>query len=143
MRKANIRWPCSGARSISSIRATETRMSSLAPSSVEQISARQRPTSAETARTLLQKQNHATLGTICEDGWPLTTYAGYVLDGDGQPVLRMRRDAVHFANVKKDSRVSILVTKGGSGLSPITSFGLARCTVIGHVTDDIPEKVEY
>lgn len=115
---------------------------SMSPTLETQSSSMQRPTSAEAARTLLQSQNHATLGTICEDGWPLTTYAGYVLDGDGTPILRMRRDAVHYANVQRDNRVSILVTKGGSKYAQQqqASFGLARCTVLGHVTDDIPEK---
>ena len=65
---------------------------------VEEVSANggapQQPSSAETARTVLDIVAHGTLATIDSDGKPLGTYASYVLDGKGQPVLRLRADAV-------------------------------------------------
>ena len=98
----------------------------------------ERPSSAETARTLVQRQSHATLGTISSDGWPLTTYAGYVLDESGQPIIRLRQSAVHTANVRRDNRVSLLVTTTNPAVGLL---GLARCTVLGKLVDDLEEKV--
>ena len=98
----------------------------------------ERPSSAETARTLVQRQSHATLGTISSDGWPLTTYAGYILDESGQPIIRLRQSAVHTANVRRDNRVSLLVTTTNPAVGLL---GLARCTMLGKLVDDLEEKV--
>lgn len=97
-----------------------------------------RPSSAQTARTLLVRQRYATLGSISDDGWPLTTYAQYVLDGGGQPVLRLRKAAVHYKNVSRDNRVSLMVTSRDSAVG--MQLQVARCTVLGHLNDNIPEK---
>jgi Pyridoxamine 5'-phosphate oxidase len=88
-----------------------------------------RPTSAETARTITELVNHGTLATVCEDGMPLGTYIAYVLlGGDGQPILRLRADAMHTANLLRDSRCSLFVVPSQRPASL-----LARVTLIGKV----------
>lgn len=66
-------------------------------------------TSAETASTIVDITNHATLSTISEDGSPLGTYVTYVLTKDGQLILRLRADAVHTVNLRRDSRCSLFI----------------------------------
>ena len=63
----------------------------------------------EVARTIVALVTHGALATVGEDGVPLGTYASYVLDGEGQPILRLRRDAVHTANLLRDPRCSLFV----------------------------------
>jgi hypothetical protein len=88
-----------------------------------------RPTPAETARTITELVNHGTLATVCEDGMPLGTYIAYVLhDGDGQPILRLRADAMHTANLLRDSRCSLFVVPSQRPASL-----LARVTLMGKV----------
>lgn len=86
------------------------------------------PTAAETARTIVDLVAHGTLCTLGEDGVPLGTYASYVLDAAGQPILRLRADAVHTANLKRDSKCSLFVQPGERPASL-----LARVTLIGEV----------
>ncbi len=86
------------------------------------------PTAAETARTIVDLVAHGTLCTLGEDGVPLGTYASYVLDAAGQPILRLRADAVHTANLKRDAKCSLFVQPGERPASL-----LARVTLIGEV----------
>ncbi|PRW57427.1 FMN binding [Chlorella sorokiniana] len=86
------------------------------------------PTAAETARTIVDLVAHGTLCTLGEDGVPLGTYASYVLDAAGQPILRLRADAVHTANLKRNSKCSLFVQPGERPASL-----LARVTLIGEV----------
>ena len=86
------------------------------------------PSAAETARTIVDLVAHGTLCTLGEDGVPLGTYASYVLDQDGQPILRLRADAVHTANLKRDPKCSLFVQPGERPASL-----LARVTLIGEV----------
>ena len=71
-----------------------------------------RPKSAETARTIVEVVSHGTLSTVGEDGTPLGTYSSFVLDSAGMPILRLRRDAVHTANLKAQPRCSLFVQPG-------------------------------
>ena len=48
-----------------------------------------KPSSAETAKTIVDIVAHGTLATVGEDGVPLGTYVSYILDGRGMPVLRI------------------------------------------------------
>ena len=73
-----------------------------------------RPKSAETARTIVEVVSHGTLSTVGEDGTPLGTYSSFVLDSAGMPILRLRRDAVHTANLKAQPRCSLFVQPGES-----------------------------
>ena len=67
------------------------------------------PNAAETARTVLDLSDSGTLCTTQQDGMPLGTYTSYVLDQQGQPILRLRADAVHTANLARDPRCSLFV----------------------------------
>eukprot|EP00887_Chlorella_sp_A99_P007645 scaffold20.g7645.t1 len=96
------------------------------------------PSSAETARTVVDLVAHGTLCTTGEDGIPLGTYASYVLDGDGQPVLRLRADAVHTANLRRSPACSLFVQPGEH-----PARLLARVTLIGRVepvAEDVAAK---
>lgn len=93
------------------------------------------PSSSETARTVVDLVAHGTLCTTGEDGTPLGTYASYVLDEGGQPVLRLRADAVHTANLRRSPRCSLFVQPGEH-----PTRLLARVTLIGEV-EPVPEEV--
>lgn len=92
------------------------------------------PTAAETARTIVDLVAHGTLCTLGEDGIPLGTYVSYVLDQEGQPILRLRADAVHTANLGRDGQCSLFVQPGEH-----PARLLARVTLIGKVEPVTPE----
>lgn len=87
-----------------------------------------RPSAAETARTIVDLAAHGTLCTVSEGGIPLGTYASYVLDSEGQPILRLRADAVHTANLMRNPKCSLFVQP-----SEYPTRLLARLTLIGSV----------
>ena len=84
------------------------------------------PSAAETARTILDLSDSGTLCTSQLDGIPLGTYTSYVLDQQGQPILRLRADAVHTANLSREPRCSLFVQP-----SSHPARLLARATLIG------------
>ena len=86
------------------------------------------PSSAETARTIVDIVAHGALSTVGEDGVPLGTYASYILDGEGQPVLRLRADAVHTNNLLREPRCSLFVQP-----AELPARLLARVTLLGRV----------
>ena len=46
------------------------------------------------------------------------THASYLLDKEGQPLLRLRKDAAHTAHVQRDARCSLYVqARGRDGFS--------------------------
>jgi len=71
-----------------------------------------KPSSAQTAKTIVDIVAHGTLCTVGEDGVPLGTYTNYVLDDRGMPVLRLRADAVHTANLRRSPKCSLFVQPG-------------------------------
>ena len=71
-----------------------------------------KPSSAQTAKTIVDIVAHGTLCTIGEAGVPLGTYTNYVLDDRGMPVLRLRADAVHTANLRRSPKCSLFVQPG-------------------------------
>lgn len=71
-----------------------------------------KPKSAETARTIVDIVAHGTLCTAGEDSLPLGTYCNYVLDEQGMPVLRLRANAVHTANLLRSPKCSLFVQPG-------------------------------
>lgn len=88
---------------------------SAAPAQRSDISTRQeshKPSSAETAKTIVDIVAHGTLCTVGEDGVPLGTYSNYVLDDRGMPVLRLRADAVHTHNLRRSPKCSLFVQPG-------------------------------
>lgn len=95
------------------------------------------PSSAETARTIVDLVAHGALSTVGDDGIPLGTYVSYVLDGAGQPILRLRADAVHTANLGRNPRCSLFVQPGEH-----PTRLLARVTLIGAVEPVSAELAE-
>lgn len=87
-----------------------------------------KPSAAETARTIVDLVAHGTLCTVGDDGVPLGTYVSYVLDEGGQPILRLRADAVHTANLARTPQCSLFVQPGEH-----PARLLARVTLIGGV----------
>ena len=87
-----------------------------------------KPTSAETARTVVAIVTHGTLCTLGSDGIPLGTYASYILDDQGQPIVRLRADAVHTANLRRQPQCSLFVQPEDT-----PARLLARVTLIGRV----------
>ena len=88
---------------------------SAAPAQRSDISTRQeshKPSSADTAKTIVDIVAHGTLCTVGEDGVPLGTYSNYILDDRGMPVLRLRADAVHTQNLRRSPKCSLFVQPG-------------------------------
>ena len=69
----------------------------------------------EAARTLVDLADRGTLATVAEDGWPLGTHAAYLLDSQGQPLLRMRVDAAATQHLMKQPRCSLYVQVRSEG----------------------------
>lgn len=86
------------------------------------------PSPADTARTIVDLVAHGTLSSLTEDGTPLGTYVSYVLDQVGQPILRLRKDAAHTANLMRENRCSLFIQPG-----EYPTHLLARMTLIGSV----------
>ena len=76
---------------------------------------------------------HGALATAGEDQVPLGTYASYVLDSQGQPILRLREEAVHTANLLRNPQCSLFVQP-----DDMPARILARATLIGKVSLHIP-----
>ena len=73
------------------------------------VAAAVRPTSEECARTLVDIADRGTLSSLTEDGWPLGTHAAFLLDLQGQPLLRLRASAAATLHLIKDARCSLYV----------------------------------
>ena len=72
--------------------------------------------------------SHGTLATLNEDGTPLATYSSYILEDGGQPLLRLRSDAVHKGNLDRNAKCSLFVQP-----QDYPARNLARVTLIGKV----------
>ena len=90
-----------------------------------------KPSSAQTANTIVDIVAHGTLCTIGEDGVPLGTYTNYVLDDRGMPVLRLRADAVHTANLRRSPKCRLFV-QPGTVLSAVSNHTV-RCHPALHI----------
>ena len=99
-----------------------------------------RPSSAECAKTLVAIADTGTLATTGEDGVALGTFASYVVTKSGDVVLRMRADATHTSNVKREPRCSLYVQPATQPPGVIS-----RATLIGALTklddDDVAANV--
>ncbi|KAK9808263.1 hypothetical protein WJX73_004581 [Symbiochloris irregularis] len=91
-------------------------------------SAQTRPTSAETARTIVDISHFGTLSTVSETGSPLGTFITYVLDERGEALLRLRADAVHTRNLQRNPQCSLFIQP-----QDLPARLLARATLIGEV----------
>jgi Pyridoxamine 5'-phosphate oxidase len=89
---------------------------------------------AEVARTITSLVSHGTLSTVDENGVPLGTYVTFVLDDAGCPLIRLRSDASHTANLKRNSKCTIFAHP-----SEMPARQLARVTLLGEV-EDISEE---
>ena len=87
---------------------------------------------AEVARTIVDLMTHGTLATVGDDQIPLGTYASYVLDSQGQPILRLRNEAVHTANLLRNPQCSLFIQP-----DDMPARILARATLIGKVSPDV------
>eukprot|EP01025_Chloroclados_australasicus_P022419 TRINITY_DN2311_c0_g1_i1.p1 TRINITY_DN2311_c0_g1~~TRINITY_DN2311_c0_g1_i1.p1 ORF type:complete len:310 (+),score=27.01 TRINITY_DN2311_c0_g1_i1:99-1028(+) len=98
------------------------------------------PSKAEVARTVVQIENHGTLSSCCQDGVPLGTYVQYVLDHQGLPIMRLRHDAVHTDNIKRNSQCSVFVQP-----MDYPARLLARVTLVGQAVliEDQNEISQY
>jgi nitroimidazol reductase NimA-like FMN-containing flavoprotein (pyridoxamine 5'-phosphate oxidase superfamily) len=83
---------------------------------------------------LLEENQVMTLATVRPDGWPQATMVGYVNDGL-DVYFAVARSSQKFANIERDSRVSIAV--GRSTLTRIR--GLSMAARAAAVSD--PEEV--
>ena len=93
-------------RRASAARLLPCRASAAAPAAS---SSQARPSSEACARTLVDICDRGTLATTTEDAWPMGTHAAYLLDKEGQPLLRLRKDAAHTMHVQRDARCSLYV----------------------------------
>lgn len=96
------------------------------------------PPSPSTAKTIVDLAAYGTLSTLDSSQLPLGTYVTYVLDQVGQPILRLRKDAIHTANLLANPRCTLFVQP-----AEYPAHLLARVTLIGSVepvSSDIAES---
>lgn len=97
--------------------------------------AEQRPTHAESARSMLVSSDRATLSTLdVEGGYPYGSIAEYLALDDGDAVFFLSDLAEHTANFKEDPRASLFIAPGMAENRPLA---LERLTLIGQI-----EKVD-
>lgn len=90
------------------------------------VSEDRRVSSADTARTIVDIMSHGTLASLNEDGTPLATYVSYILEAGGQPLLRLRADALHRENLERAEKCSLFIQP-----QDFPARNLARVTLIG------------
>jgi putative heme iron utilization protein len=83
---------------------------------------------AEVARTITSLVTYGTLSTVDSEGVPLGTFVTFVLDDKGCPLIRLRSDAAHTANLKTNKRCTIF-----AHASEKPARQLARVTLLGEV----------
>jgi putative heme iron utilization protein len=86
--------------------------------------------SAEVARTITSLITYGTLCTTTDDNIPLGTFVTFVLDSDGHPILRLRADAVHTANLKSRPQCTLF-----AHAAETPARQLARVTLLGSVEE--------
>lgn len=84
------------------------------------------PSGAVTTRSIADIVSNGTLSTTGEDGVALGTYVSFLLWQDGQPILRLRENAVHTSNLSRESRCSLFLQ-----CADYPARLLARATLIG------------
>lgn len=87
-----------------------------------------RKSSAEVAKTVTNLITYGTLCTSTEEGLPLGTFVTFVLDDEGCPLLRLRKDAVHTNNLKARSKCTLFAHAADA-----PARHLARVTLLGSV----------
>lgn len=95
-----------------------------------------RKSSAEVAKTITNLVTYGTLCTSTEEGLPLGTFITFILDDDGCPMLRLRKDAVHTNNLKARSKCTLF-----AHVADGPARYLARVTLLGSV-EDIEDEEE-
>lgn len=87
-----------------------------------------RKSSAEVAKTVTSLVTYGTLCTSTEEGLPLGTFVTFVLDDQGCPLLRLRKDAVHTNNLQARSKCTLF-----AHAADVPARNLARVTLLGSV----------
>jgi putative heme iron utilization protein len=94
------------------------------------VSAPQRRSPAEEARTLVAATAQGALATLSEDGGPWSSLVAFTALTTGDPVLCVSDLAEHGRNLQADARASLLVTSAAAGLDPLAA---GRVTLAGRV----------
>jgi putative heme iron utilization protein len=89
------------------------------------------PTDAELSRTLVARQNRATLCTLTAEGYPYGSAVSYAADDEGAPVVLISEMAEHTVNIRGDNRSSILVAAEAPNQDDPLST--ARLTLVGRL----------
>ena len=87
------------------------------------------PGAGDVARTLVDLTSQGTLCTLLPTGAPLGTAISYVLDGLGQPILRLRADALHTINLDANPVASLFVQPAGQHAARVGRLTLLGRTV--------------
>jgi PPOX class probable F420-dependent enzyme len=66
------------------------------------------------ARDFIRSNHSAVLATFRSDGRPQMSPVGAAVDGEGRVIISSRETAYKVKNLRRDPRVSVLVTKAGS-----------------------------
>ena len=85
---------------------------------------------AEVARTITSLVSYGTLSTVDDQGVPLGTYVTFVIDERGCPLIRLRKDASHTANLQKNKKCTIFAHPAEN-----PARQLARVTLVGEVEE--------
>ena len=91
---------------------------------------------AEVARTITSLVTSGTLSTVDDAGMPLGTYVTFVLDEQGCPLIRLRADASHTKNLRKNPKCTVFAHP-----VEMPARQLARVTLLGEV-ETVSEEEE-
>jgi PPOX class probable F420-dependent enzyme len=80
---------------------------------------------------LFKDANYCVVTTLRSDGSPQSTVVWVDLDDDGVPTFNTARGRAKPSNLEKDSRVSMLVVKGGDFYTWVSIDGRAELTTEG------------
>lgn len=81
-------------------------------------------------RFILREALFGSLATVGEGGFPYVSLVGVVAMPNGTPVMLLSNLARHTMNIRKDPRVSLLLSEKPKSGDPLQS---ARLTVVGRV----------
>jgi len=103
--------------------------------------AQQRPSHAQSARTILARVGTGALGTISTrpPGFPYTSVVKHALTEEGDPLLLLSDLAQHTTNLKADPRASLLVVEDSAGGDALAK---GRVSVMGTVEPVPAERAE-
>lgn len=98
--------------------------------------------SVQTARTVADLSTEGSLCTISAAGYPIGAPVSYRLDKDGNPVMAIVTGSPEAADLKRSSRVSLLVQPISQPARGVAAVALQGNTAAADTQDDAPDGTQ-